>query len=250
MEIFVRRDDIPLYKQVYEWIKHNIDENEWTPGTQLPPEPVLSKDLGVSRQTLRQALQLLIDEGLLYRQQGKGTFVQKRRSQYELTILTSFSEQMRARGKQPSSKVIEIQSNIRPDQKMQLQLGLTSRNRLLKIVRLRLADETPMSLETVYIEENVCPGLAEQDLAKQSLYNLVEDVYRLSISYGSISLDAEKASPAEAELLQVEPFSSILYMECLNYTHNSRPLFITHAKYPKERYIFTVNMPRRQVRRS
>ena len=246
MEIFERRDDSPLYKQVYEWIKHKMDQNEWTPGTQLPPEPVLSKDLGISRQTLRQALQLLINEGLLYRQQGKGTFVQNTRSQYELTILTSFTEQMKARGKRPSSQVIDIQSNLQPDHKLQLQLGLSPHSRVLKIVRLRLADETPMSLETVYIDENLCPNLAKQDLANQSLYDLVENVYQLPISYGSISLDAGKASPEEARLLQIEPFSSILYMECLNFTDNSRPLFITHAKYPKERYIFTVSMPRRR----
>lgn len=246
MKPFQRKNDGVLYKQVYEWIREHIEDHTWTPGTQLPPEPVLSKDLGVSRQTLRQALQLLINEGLLYRQQGKGTFVQNSRSQYELTVLTSFSEQMRARGKQPSSKVLDIQPNLPPDPVLQQQLGVSSHNRLLKIVRLRLADDRPMSLETVYIEENICPDLYKHDLTDQSLYDLVENHYRLPIRSGNISLDATKATSKEAQLLQVEPSSSLLYMVCINYTDNSRPLFVTFAKYPKERYIFTVSMPRRQ----
>ncbi|MFD1425871.1 GntR family transcriptional regulator [Kroppenstedtia sanguinis] len=246
MDTFERTGELPLYQQIYEWIKLKIDSEIWKPGTQLPPEPILSKDLGVSRQTLRQALQLLINEGLLYRQQGKGTFVQNTRSQYELTILTSFSEQMKAKGKHPSSQLIDIQSNIQPDHKLQVQLGLSPHNRVLKMVRLRLADEMPMSLETVYMDENLCPKLAQQDLARESLYHLVENVYQHPISYGNISLEVTQVNPEEADWLQIDSTSSVLHMECINYSYNSRPLFITYAKYPQERYIFTVSMPRRQ----
>lgn len=235
----------PLYIQVYDWIKANIKGEHWKTGMQLPPEPTLSKDIGISRSTLRQALRLLIDEGYCYQQPGKGTFVQNSRSRYELTILTSFTEQMMERGKQPSSKVLDIKSNIVPDTYIQMKLGLNPNDRVINIYRLRYGDGIPMSLENVYINEKLVAGIEKEDLTDGSLYNLMEKKYNHPILNGSISIEPDEISSKEADLLQIKADTSILYMENISYTTNSRPLLLTFAKYPKDRYIFTVSMPRR-----
>ncbi|MBY7142235.1 GntR family transcriptional regulator [Virgibacillus sp. NKC19-3] len=246
MNPFKAKKGTPLYKQVYDWIKANIDSGHFEMGRQLPPEPTLSRDLGVSRSTLRQALQLLIDEGICYQQQGKGTFIHSKRSRYELTVLTSFTEQMMAKGKRPSSKLLEFTTNLVPDSYLQLKLGLTANDRIIKIVRLRFGDDVPMSLETVYIDEKLCVGLEKYDLSNKSMYHIIENDYNHPVLNGSISIEPDEITEKEATLLEVTSNKSILHMESINYTRNSRPLFITFARYPKDRYIFTVNMPRRR----
>lgn len=245
MERFERNDDTPIYKQVYAWMKRNIITGKWEPGKKLPTEPVLSADLGISRQTLRHALQLLINDGLLYRQQGRGTFVQQKRSNYQLSYLESFTEQMQAIGKKATSKVIELKTNLIPEGSLAEKLLLSDRERMLKIVRLRLADGQPMSLEEVYIDINLCPNLHKKDLENQSLYTILEKEYGLKIKYGDLSLEARQATTEQAKLLQIKTSGLLLYMQCLTYLENGRPAFLTIARYPTERYIFTVSMPRK-----
>lgn len=239
-------EGVPLYKQVYDWIKSNIFEGEWEKGRQLPPEPTLAKDLGVSRSTVRKALGLLIDEGICYQQQGKGTFVSNTRSRYELTILTSFTEQMKARGKRPSSKVLEVSNNQKPDSLVQAKLGMSQNDRLIKIKRIRYGDDTPMSLETILMNDRECPGIEKQDLSVNSVYDLVENYYNCPIINGSISIEPREIKKEEAKHLQVQTNTAMMLMESITYTNNGRPLFITYAIYPKDRYVFTISMPRRR----
>lgn len=243
--MFDRDDQLPLYKQVHVWMKGKILDGEWESGKQIPPEPVLSADLGISRHTLRQALQLLINEGFLFRQPGKGTFVQHVKSNYRLSFLNSFSEQMLEIGKKPSSKLIELHTNFRPNDSIAKKLMLTENARTHKIVRLRLADGQPMSLEEVYIDTTLCPNLHKKDLENLSLYSTLEQEYGLQIKYGDISLQATEANEEQARLLKTKVLGPLLYMQCLTYLQNQRPAFLTIARYPNDKYMFTVSMPRK-----
>lgn len=243
---FVIKEGMPLYKQVYEWIRSNIYDGNWETGKQLPPEPTLGNDLGVSRSTVRQALSLLIDEGICYQQQGKGTFVSSTRSRYELTLLTSFTEQMRSRGKNPSSKVLEISTNLKPSAQVQIKLGMSANDRVISIKRVRYGDDTPMSLETILMSGKECPGIEKQDLSANSIYDLVENLYNHPIIDGSISIEPSEINEEEAFFLRVLPQTTMMMMENITYTKNGRPLFITYAVYPKDRYVFTISMPRRR----
>ncbi|GLC89501.1 GntR family transcriptional regulator [Lysinibacillus piscis] len=245
MEIFKRQSNIPLYKQAYSWMKEKILNGDWEPGKQIPPEPVLSVDLGISRQTLRQAMQMLINEGFLYRQPGRGTFVQYSKSNYRLSYLYSFSEQMRELGKEPSSKIIDIKTNYRPSDAIANKLMLKDTGRVHKIVRLRLADGQPMSIERVYIDVNLCPDLHTKDLDRLSLYTILENEYKLQIKHGDISLQATMADEEQAALLQIPSGSPLLYMKCLTFLQNQRPAFLTLARYPYDKYLFTISMPRK-----
>lgn len=240
-----KNGNLPLYKQIYNWMKDKILEGEWESGTQIPPEPVLCADLGVSRQTLRQAMLLLINDGLIYRQPGKGTIVQHKKTNYQLSYLNSFSEQMREIGKTPSSKIIELANGVLPTEKIAQKLALSVNDRVLKLVRLRLADGEPMSLEEVYIDMSLCPGLHKKNLETQSLYTILENDYGLQFKYGDMILGAAKASAEQAEILKVEQDSPLVYMQCVTYLHNMRPGFLTFARYPHDRYSFTTSLPRK-----
>ncbi|WP_217588122.1 GntR family transcriptional regulator [Lentibacillus saliphilus] len=234
----------PIYKQVYIWMKKKMVSGEWNAGDQIPPEVVLSADLKVSRHTIRKALELLMNEGYLFRQPGKGTFVNQKKSNYELSYLTSFTEQMKALNRIPSSKIIDIKNNVVPDRQLKEKLALSEYERLIKIYRLRLADNEPMSLEEVYMNNKLAPDLHKKDLGCQSLYTILEEDYQLTIDRGDMILGAAAANQHQAELLNVREDSPLVYMECLTYLHHQRPAFLTFARYPYDRYIFSLNLTR------
>lgn len=235
----------PLYRQVYKWMKDNIESGHWEVGMKLPSEPALSRDIGVSRSTLRLAIRLLIDDGICYQRPGKGTFITSKRTRYELTDLKSFTEQMKAKNIKPTSKLLELSTNLIPSEHIQLKLGLSPNDRVRKIKRIRYADDLPMSLETVYMGVTICSGIEKYDFAKESIYNLVEDTYKIPIINGVLSIESDEANREDAKYLKVETGTSMLYVDAINYTENEKPVFITFAKYPKDRYTFTINMSRR-----
>lgn len=237
--------DGPIYKQVYSWIKNKIVNEEWAPGEQIPPETILATDLNVSRHTIRKAMDLLTNEAYLYRQPGKGSFVNKKKSSYPLSYLYSFSEQMEELDKIPSSKIIDIKSNLIPTKKVKERLALSTHERVTRICRLRLADGEPMSLEDVYINSNLAPEIEKKDLKNHSLYNILENDYNLLIKEGDMILGAISAQEEQAQLLKVEKKSPLVFMDCLTYLDNQRPAFLTHASYPYDRYVFSLNLPRK-----
>lgn len=234
----------PIYKQVYTWLKGLIESGELNAGEQLPPETLLSNDLNISRHTIRKVMDILTNEGYLYRQSGKGTFVNYKKSNYKLTYLNSFSEQMRERNKVPSSKVLSIENNIIPSQPLKEKLNLSQFERMTKIYRLRYADGQPMSLEEVYLGCNLAPGITEKDLNNHSLYSILEDEYKLTIKHADIKLGAIAADDEQAKHLMVKPNTPLVFMESLAYLTNQKPAFVTYARYPFDRYIFTLSLPR------
>lgn len=234
----------PLYKQVYSWLKKLIINGELKPGEQVPPEILLSKDLNVSRHTVRKVLDILTNEGYLYRQPGKGTFINYSKSNYKLAFLNSFTEQMIELNKVPSSRVLEIEENIKPSQSIKEILNLSQFERVTKVLRLRLADGKPMSLEEVYISSNIAPGLNKTNLTNKSLYTILESEYKLTITHGDIKLGAAAANNEQADFLGVELNSPLVFMESLAFLDNQRPAFVTFARYPSDRYIFTLSLPR------
>lgn len=245
MSDFIFNSDAgPIYKQVYSWLKNKMISGEWTSGKQIPPEVILSTDLKVSRHTVRKALELLVNDGFLYRQSGKGTFVNNRKSNYKLSYLYSFTEQMKDLGRAPSSKIIDIETNRIPSQSIRSRLSLSEHERVTRICRLRLADNKPMSLEEVFLNDNLAPDIQKKDLQNNSLYMILENDYHLVIKHGDVNLGATAATESQADQLGVERNSPLVYMDCLTYLENQRPAFLTYARYPYDRYVFTLDLPR------
>jgi len=134
-----RNHPLPLYYQLMHELRLRIERGEWKPGDLFPPERELSETYGVSRMTVRQALAELVNDGLLRRDQGRGTFVAKPKLRKRLFRLTSFTEDMRARGKQPGARVLRAEMALaKPKVAEMLQTG--PEQLVAVIERLRLAD--------------------------------------------------------------------------------------------------------------
>ena len=164
------------------------------PHAAIPPERKLMTRYGVSRSTVREAIRQLVEEGVLYRVQGKGTFVAGERVQSDLH-LASFTEDMRRRGLVPATIVRSSRLNEAP-LAVRAALGLGAGALVLEIERLRLADGTPMALERGYYPAELLPELGEKDLTR-SLYATFATEYGLRID------NAEQAVWAEAADVQI-----------------------------------------------
>lgn len=241
-----RNGVMPLYRQLEDILFERIERGEFKPGDQFPTEDALIKQYNVSRITVRQALRELVDRGVLVRQPGRGSFVQQPKVDYSLTELTSFTEQMEMLGKHPSSEVLKLQTE-QASREVREQLDLTEGSCVLRIERLRLADGQPMALETIYLPEDLAPGLEAEDLAHQSVYRLLELVYNLRIADADLVLEARSADEDEAEALGIPPDAPVLFMRCTTYLPNGRPLNYVHCTYRGDTYRFHSTMIRRHT---
>lgn len=172
--VLVNRDELdldssaPLYKQLAALIKQKIDERQLPVGQKLQTEQDLSKELGVSISTVRNAYALLVKEGLVTRRAGRGSFVSRLKLSRSLVNIYNFTEEIRALGRTPSSDVLVFRIR-KPSDDIAKALGIPQTDAVYEIERVRRADGNPILLETSYIPVALCPNLTDKD-AEGSLY--------------------------------------------------------------------------------
>ncbi len=228
---------IPLYYQLAERIKEQIQSGALPPGARLPSERELSLQTGMSRMTARQALAYLVHEGTLEVKHGVGTFVAAPKLVYDALHLQGFSEQIAQRGGTPSSSVLE-QAEIIPPERVAAELELRAASMVYKVVRLRLADDTPLLLETSFIPSALCPGLHLVDLTATSLYGLLEREYGVRLRRARQTLEAVEANEYERALFALGRGAPMLLAEGVAYRDDGRPAEYFKAIYRGDRLKF------------
>ncbi|NPV51977.1 MAG: GntR family transcriptional regulator [Firmicutes bacterium] len=240
----VNRDNpIPLYVQIKDFWKRRIESGELQPGDQLPAEQDLCEQHGVSRITVKQAINALASEGLVIRHQGRGTFVASRKFQQDLLRLTSFTEDMSQRGLMAGARLLSKQI-VPATSELVKNLGVLEGGKLLCIERVRLANNEPLALETVYFPYDLCPGLLDEDLQSQSVYNLLEQKYGLTLYRAEQFLEPGLATAREARLLQISKGDAVLLIERVTYLKDGRRVEFAKSVYRGDKYRFHVMLER------
>lgn len=230
----------PLYQQLVQALRAQLRSGALKPGDQLPSERDLMETYHISRNTVRQAIEVLEHEGQLERIHGRGTFVGSAKLKLGLMRLTSFSEDMRERGMEPSSRLIQCDVTT-PPAAIAEQLRLLDGEPALLIERLRYADGIPMALNISHFSQAYCPGLAGEDLVNQSIYDILEKKYGLHIARAEQAVRSAAASVNEAMLLEVRYGSPLLIIEGVVYLDNGMPIEHLRSIYRADRYEFTIN---------
>lgn len=209
-----KNSHVPLYVQLVKQLMDNIQNGDLKPGDRLPSERELAEALDISRITARQAITELLDNGLLYREQGRGTYIafSKRRS---IQGFTSFTEDMLSRGLTPSTRVLNLE--VITLEKLQNELKLQPGEKVIQIYRLRLADGAPVALQTSLIPYRICPGLEKEDLSG-SLFKILKDKYFIHPSWIEAEVNALPADADEAELLDLKPKEPVLVVNAQTFT--------------------------------
>ena len=232
---------VPRYYEIEQALRARVARLE--PHAPLPSEAQLCQEFGVSRMTARAAVQRLVQDGLVYRVPGRGTFVAASRANRTAGHILSFSDEMRRKGRVPSSRVIERRRR-RATEDEERRLGVRD---VVVLRRVRLADGKPLALErAVFPAERIGEAL-ETDLRRESLFATLVDAGLVPTS-GSAALAAEAATAEDARLLRVRRGAPLLVERRLIHDQNGTPLEWTESRYVGSRYgiavDFDVELPR------
>ena len=226
----------PLYQQLQRAIREAIESRALAPDDALPAERQIASDLSVSRITVRKALEGLVEEGLLVRRQGSGNFVTSR-IEKNFAKLTSFSEDMRARGRVPSSEWLKrAEGTVTPEEA--LTLRLSPGTPVFRFHRLRYADEAPMSLEFTTVVASFLPSI---DAVDSSLYEALQQVgcrpVRALQRLRALLLSAE-----QAKLLHAHEGDAGLLVERVGYLRDGQAVEYCQSYYRGDTYDFVAEL--------
>lgn len=235
MEVINRTSKLPLYQQIYEILRNELVRGTWQPGDLLPTENELVERFKVSRIIVRQALDMLVQDSLIYRQRGKGTFVSHPPIQQALTRIISFTEDMRRRGFTPGTVVLQADLVCAPAALAE-PLRVPSGEELAHIQRLRLADGEPLAVEDSYLVHRYCPGILEHDYASKPLRETLEGVYGLRMARASQTIRALGAPAELAAALGVKRNMPVLSIERTSFSDQGIPVEFLHIYYRGDRY--------------
>ncbi len=241
---------VPLYYQLAEQIREQIETAQLTPGQQLPSERDLSERYRISRMTARQALTYLVRQGHLIVRPGIGTFVAEPKLTHDTLHLLGFTEEMLSTGQAISSRVLQ-HDVIEPPASVADRLAIPHEARAVQIVRLRYSQETPLLLETVYVPQALAPGLEREDLSSASLYDVLERRYGLHLHHARQTLEITTARDDEAALFEIAHGASLLLLEGVTYTDADQPVEAFKALYRGDKFAFRLESQRHgQARQS
>ena len=230
-----RNSKLPLYHQLYEILRGMILRREWEPGQMIPPEPVLCERYGVSRTTVRQVLDKLVQEGLICRQRGRGTFVARPTVEKAMVRIVSFTEDMRERGFEPSTEVLS--SGVVPaTEEIAQKLGIEPGEELALLERLRLAGGEPMAIEESYLVRGYCPGILQNDFALKPLRQTLARDYGIHLVRAKQVIRAVLATARQAQLLAIKPKAPLLFIERVSYSQHDVPVEFLRIYYRADRY--------------
>ncbi len=232
-----RNDPLPLYLQLKEALREDIVSQRLHPHCQLPSERELCARHGVSRMTVRQALQDLTRDGLIYRRVGKGTFVGQPKIDQQLKTLTGFSQEMQSRGCRPVSRVLEARL-VAANENIAAALKISPGTEIVLLLRLRLADGVPLAIEAVHLPHHYCPNLLQHDFCVESLYDVLEHAYGYRLTHAEQTLEAAFAGPREIALLGLVPPAPILIMKRTTYTEQGVLIEYASSVYRGDRFKF------------
>ncbi|AWV29527.1 GntR family transcriptional regulator [Limosilactobacillus fermentum] len=228
----------PVYIQIHNQLRENIEGGKWQVGEKIPAERELAAEFGVSRMTLRQAIQTLVDEGVLERRVGSGTFVASRKVQEKMAGVTSFTDLMEGMGKVPSSKAISYHLTI-PSQSEMEKLQLKGDEQVLRMERIRYGNGIPICYEVATIPAQLVADFSKEEVTT-SYYRTLAERSHLYPGHAIQNVSATNATEKIAEYLDIKRGDALLRMTQISYLQDGRPFEYVHTQYVGSRFEFVL----------
>jgi GntR family transcriptional regulator len=232
------RDSSPIYMQLARRLAQLIRESHYKPDEALPSERLLAETLNVSRVTARSAIDQLVSQGLIVRKRGSGNYIAPMLEQ-PLSQLTSFSEELLRRGYTPSSRWLERKIDVAMTDE-QLSLGLSTGEKVVRLERLRLADNVIMAYEVSVLPQSI---VADPMLIGNSLYEYLDSVQQTPVR-ALQHIRALNAQPRLAEQLGIPDRQAVLFITRIGYLESGQAVELTHSYCRSDYYDFVAEMRR------
>lgn len=234
---------LPKYYILKKNIIDMIDSEEYRENDLIPSERDLIAKYGVSRITVRKAIDDLVNEGYLYRVQGKGTYVKGDKFEQDLFQLTSCTEEINKMGMVPTKKIIDSKI-IFADKLRQRRLQLDEGDKVFYLKRVYYADGEPLNLTTAYLPYKLFPGIEKYDFNKESIYKVLEENYEVKIAKATRTLEAVIAHEEVSEYLNMQENTPILLFRGI--THGTvcgmdKPIESFKSYYRSDKFKFFIN---------
>lgn len=230
----------PLYMQLAQDLRENIENGRFGPGAALPSERELSEAMGLSRVTVRRGIRELIEEGLLFRKHGAGTYVSKR-IETPGSVLSSFTADARSRGQDPGV-IWMMRTYASATEEEAGMLDLPPNAKVARLARVRLANGEPLAIEHAVVPAELLPDM---ERIEDSLYEALEQTGARPVA-GTQKIRASLATPTEAGMLSVRHNSEVLRIERLARDEKGRPVEFTRSTYRGDRFEFVSEIGRTQ----
>jgi len=234
---------LPLYAQVEQALAAQIASGALAPGEQLPPEAALAARFGVSRITVRKAVEGLVGRGLLEIRRGKGTYVAPPKIRQELTELSGFVEDMQALGRTPAARVLDKRVMV-AGKDVAARLALPAGTRVYRLERVRLADGVPVSFDETYLPFDIGRKVVRHDLTAEPIFTLLEEKYGLPLVEAEYQLEATACDAHVAQGLSIAPGSPVFRIERTSYSLDNRPVDYERLYYRGDLIRFVTRLAR------
>ncbi|MBA4602596.1 GntR family transcriptional regulator [Thermoactinomyces mirandus] len=233
-----KESPIPLYYQLKEILQEMIDNEELKPGDMIPPERELCEFQGISRMTARKAILALVNEGVLYRAKGKGTFVAEPKPKH-LLQLKGFTEEMKEQGFTVRTRILSFQIT-KATLKLKKQLKMEQDQELVyEIRRLRIVNDMPFAIETVWLNHGKLPGL-KKEMLEDSLYSVLGEKYHLYPEYAQQTIEPIMLNEYECGLLGTNPPSLAILFRRTTYSKQGEVMEYTKCIYRTDSHKYEV----------
>ena len=235
---------LPLYAQVESILATGLADGTFPAGSRLPNEDELIERYAVSRTTIRQTIQNLVRRGLVEIRRGKGTFVLQPKITQELTELSGFVEDMQSLGRQASARLLDKQI-VPAGETVARQLGIRAGTLVVRIQRVRLADNAPLSFDETYLPREIGEKIIENDLETEPIFSLLEQKYDTPLVEAEYRLEAISADATVARALGISAGSPIFLIERTSYTTDHQPVDYEKLYYRGDQIRFVTRLARR-----
>jgi len=247
MELNLNRNSpTPIFEQITDWMRKKIQMEEWQDDQQILSESDLSKKLGVSRGTVRKAIEVLISERLLVRIHGKGTFVKNKilLEQKPTWRLAGFSRDLISRGIPYSTKVLR-RDIVQPPEEVREKLNLAPTDKIFNMQRLRKINQQPVLLIENHIVYDFCEGIMEVDFEKNQLYVTLENKFDIKFDWAKRTYRSLIANRDVANLLNLPKNAPLMYLEELYHDIHSTPVEYTRAWFDAQVFYIKTTINRK-----
>lgn len=244
MRKVTKESPLPLYYQLKEILLEMIENEELKPGDPIPPERELCKKHGISRMTARKAVMSLANEGVVFREQGRGTFVARPKINQKISNLRGFTEEMKEKGLITKTKLLSFKiKKATKENKKHLEM-LGEDDKVIEIKRLRYINEEPFCIEVASIPHELCPDMKRENLENNSLYNLLEKKYGFKLKYAKQTIEPIMSDEYESDLLNQKEKILCLLFRRKTYLEDEKIIECTKAIYRGDIYKYEIRLDR------
>ena len=233
----------PRHEQLSDWLRTRIADGTYEPDEQLPSEHALCDQFDVSRVTVRRALQTLESEGLIYRKQGLGSFVQDQRMRSGLVRLTDFAEDMAQAGIASASRILRNEQVDAPDA-VAAKLGVEPGTAVHRLDRVRLGDGDPIAFDHTWLPLDYAALIEPYDLTEHTIYSILETEHGIEVRRGRYRIEAANAPDRVAEALNIPPEQAVLLISRLSLDADDAPIYYQQRHYRTDRVAYELELER------